>query len=310
MAKLQFDKYQALGNDFVLFDQCHHPAIPEPDADTIKRICNRRFGIGADGILLFRIAMEDHNSDPHKKVRMIYFNSDGGRAETCFNGVRCIALHAVLNDQALRNSAFEVITDTGSSEVKVSEDLDQVSMTLPQAPEFEPSRVPVRRSSSLINDRIEIDDLILTGTALSIGNPHFVTWTDENNLEKLNDDVLKMGAKVENASLFPHGTNFEIAYLVDDKTVLMAVWERGVGRTLACGSGATATVCAGIAAGKIKAGHPVRVIMAGGTLDITVSSDFSEADQNTIIITGAAKHVFSGYIDEKVLLSQTSTTAD
>jgi len=111
--------------------------------------------------------------------------------------------------------------------------------------------------------------------------------------------IIEIGQKVQKSILFPAGTNFELASIVAEDKILMAVWERGVGRTLACGSGATATVCAGVASGRLKPGRPIQVIMAGGALVISVPSS-ENSDKDPISITGPAEHVYSGYLDEKI----------
>ncbi|NQU05422.1 MAG: diaminopimelate epimerase, partial [Calditrichaeota bacterium] len=143
MQKIQFEKYQGLGNDFVLFDRYRYPEIPEPPADVIMRICNRRYGVGADGILLFDVNSVGHPSDEPAEIQMIYFNADGSRAETCFNGIRCIALHAVLFDAAERRNPIKVITDTGVADLNVSKSVNIINMKIREVAEFEPSKIPL-----------------------------------------------------------------------------------------------------------------------------------------------------------------------
>ncbi|MDP8238992.1 MAG: diaminopimelate epimerase [Candidatus Hatepunaea meridiana] len=294
---IPFEKYQGLGNDFILFDQYHHPDIPTPSPETISQICNRRFGIGADGILLFSLDKTEH---PEKQVRMVYYNSDGSRAETCFNGIRCIALHSVLTDVTKPDVPFDIITDAAVIKATVTLNPNLIQMELMQSPEFE-----VIEGSFIFNktDDDDVDSPLpfrnyeMTGTKLILGNPHFVVWSDTDDLNGLNGDVIGLGKLVETAPFFPNGTNFEMARVVGKNKILMAVWERGSGRTLACGSGAAATVCAGVASGKLKAGLPVEVTMLGGKLIVTVPESFDQTTENPIIITGSAEHVFSGSID-------------
>jgi len=294
MKKIPFEKYQGLGNDFVLFDLNLHPDTPEPDTEAIKRICHRRLSVGANGVLLFSLASENHADGQPMNIQMVYFNADGSRAETCFNGIRCMALHAVLSGVVTRKTSFNIITDGGNIVVSVDENLNLVKMETFQLPRFEPSEVPVSSSNRIIDQLVEFEGFSLKGTALSVGNPHFVVWVDLDDLDKLNDEVLRLGPAVENAGIFPEGVNFELASQLSYDKLLMAVWERGAGRTLACGSGAVATVFAGIATGRCKDGQPIEVIMAGGKLVVTIPKLTGQANVKPIIIEGPAEHVFSG----------------
>jgi diaminopimelate epimerase len=299
MQNIPFEKYQGLGNDFVLFDRYRHPEIPEPPADIIMRICNRRYGPGADGILLFDLNSTGIPNDEQVEIRMTYFNADGSRAETCFNGIRCIALHAVLFDVAERRNPIKVITDAGTADLNVSKSVNIINMKIKQIVEYEPSKIPLARDKKIIDNLIKVDNQELTATALSLGNPHLVAWDDTDNLDKLNLKIIEIGPKVQRSMLFPVGTNFELAHLTDEDKILMAVWERGVGRTLACGSGATAVVCAGVASGRLKPGRPIQVIMAGGALVISAPNP-ENSSTDPITITGPAEHVYSGYLDERI----------
>jgi len=291
MMNIPFEKYQGLGNDFVLFDRNLHPELPVLDQNMIKRICNRRFGVGADGILMFDMTGE-------KQIRMIYHNSDGSRAETCFNGIRCIALHAVLTGVERRDSVFAISTDSGPVQVRVPAHDNLVEMTLSQGAELDPDKVPVSLDHPLIDNEIDFGTFKLTGTALSIGNPHFVAWIDTDNLDLLNAQVEEKGKSVENFRIFPEGVNFELACRIRDNLVRMAVWERGTGRTSACGSGATATVYAGVISGRLPAGKPIEVEMTGGKLLITVPHAFSRDNlSGSIKITGEVQHIFTGSLD-------------
>ena len=295
-----FEKYQGLGNDFILFDQSLSIGIPEPDPETIRRICNRRFGVGADGILLFNTVSIDNDHDLGTSFSMIYFNSDGGRAETCFNGIRCIALHAALTDKIDRGEPFYVLTDAGPVEVKVDENKNEVEMNLIQEPLLDLLEVTLSFCNTEVHVPTEVDNFELTGTTLSIGNPHFVAWVDTDDLDSLNNEVLRMGPVVENSGIFPNGTNFELVCPLGDDKLLMAVWERGVGRTMACGSGATAAVYAGVSAGRLKNGEPVEVTMLGGKLVITIPEFNEQSGSQSIRIKGPAEHVFSGSFDSSL----------
>ena len=288
MLQIPFYKYQGLGNDFVLFDQVADAGIALPNAEVIQRICDRRFGIGADGLLFFAPASQAN------AVRMIYFNADGSRAETCFNGLRCIARHAVRSGRFSCGSDFLIETDANPLHASVEAgEGGLIRMEMP-GPALEPERIPVNSREQVVNRELYFDGIRLTGTALSLGNPHFVVWHEEPGLDELNRMVVQLGATVEHSPHFPKGTNFELAHRLDDATVEMAVWERGVGRTLACGSGATATVCVGVITGSLPPGKPVIVRMAGGEIKIMITEDLSSS-----IVIGPAKFVFSGILDSE-----------
>jgi len=132
----------------------------------------------------------------------------------------------------------------------------------------------------------------ITGTALSTGNPHFVSWRDDLNLDGLNREINKFGPDIEHSPHFRKGINFELANMIEADLIQMAVWERGVGRTLACGSGAVATVCAGVKTGRLEQDRSIRVNMAGGILFVTV-----HGDSDRVTLRGEANYVFSGSID-------------
>lgn len=288
MSELAFDKYQGLGNDFVLLDG--DAALLDPaDAELVRRLCDRRFGVGADGLLL---AARPHSGGA---LRMVYYNADGSFAETCFNGLRCIALHAARTGRVRRGEEFIIESPTGDVRALVEEETDIARIEL-AGPSFVPAEVPILAEAEVIDAELEFSFGRVRGTALAIGNPHFVVWREGATLAQLRKESEKIGGAVERAPLFPRATNLELASVVDGSIVRMAVWERGVGPTLACGSGATATVCAGVREGRLPAGVPVKVLMAGGELTVAVAPDISR-----VIVVGGAAFVFSGSIEKRVI---------
>lgn len=285
MKHIYFDKYQGLGNDFILLDNNIHSGIPLLNIHEIRKLCDRRLGIGADGLLFFEKAASA------AEFRMIYFNADGSRAETCFNGIRCIAKHAVRTGLVKSDTPFSILTDSDTVRSTVSYIDDQVTIEM-NGPSFRPVDVGIQSDDEVIETRFDFNGFSLTGTALSLGNPHFVSWLNDVDLTELNQQILEMGSDVEHSNHFRNGTNFELATYEDSTTVLMAVWERGVGRTLACGSGATATVCTGVQTGRLMPDVPITVKMVGGSITITYLQSL-----NRVVVTGDAVHVFSGQID-------------
>ncbi len=279
-----FQKLQGLGNDFILFDETSLSLEFDQIEKSIPTLCDRRFGIGADGILRFSVVQ------PNRSVRMIYYNADGSRAETCFNGLRCIALWACLGANFPRGSQFTIHSDAGEVTAYVSPD-ENIARVEVKAGRFF-SELIAGNKDEFVQRGLTFPFGSLTGTAVSMGNPHFVSWADEGDLAGLNDQIISKGADVERSAHFPYGTNFELARKIDEENIIMAVWERGVGQTLACGSGATATVCAGVRAGLLSSGVTVKVQMAGGTVEVNV-----QQDGKTALVTGPATHVFAGEIE-------------
>ncbi|MBM3329032.1 MAG: diaminopimelate epimerase [Calditrichaeota bacterium] len=285
---IRFFKYHGLGNDFPLIDLIAQPEIGLPDADFVRRICDRRFGVGGDGLLLMA------PSGGAQAVRMIYFNADGGRAETCFNGLRCIALHAARTGRVKSCEAFEIASDAATIVAVVEDISGKVTTTMP-GPIFDPVKVPHRGEGEVVE--VEPNGERLRGMALSLSNPHFVVWREGGDLSSLNHDIEQLGGLIsppDERGLFPRGVNLEMARRVSENQVLMAVWERGVGRTLACGSGATATVCAGVRSSLLPSGQPVEVVMAGGSLKIEVPPSLDKAH-----VSGKATFVYSGELDDR-----------
>ena len=281
----KFDKYQGLGNDFVLFDTANEPAVKDLSAKQISQLCDRRSGVGADGILLYTVL------ETGKRLRMIYFNSDGSRAETCFNGLRCMALHGVRSDDIAAATEFEILQDSGIVKAEVDAGLNTIRIELPAA-KYDPLNAHFAGNHEVIDDHLDFSFGELRGTLLSLGNPHFVTWKSNLSLSELEKQVCQTGPLLEKSSHFKQGINFEIASIVNENEINMSVWERGSGFTMACGSGATAAVCAGVKVGSLSKNKPVTVNMSGGHLIVTVNDE-----DDKIVIEGEAKFVFGGTVD-------------
>ncbi|MBT7789741.1 MAG: diaminopimelate epimerase [Calditrichaeota bacterium] len=287
---LLFDKYQGLGNDFVLLDKSRSNSFNTPDSNTIRKLCDRHYGVGADGVLIFNLIEEN------RRVEMVYYNADGSRAETCFNGLRCIAKHAVRTGKIPQDQRFIIMSDAGEINSTVRSEHNLVEIEL-AGPDFSACKIGLTDSKMLIEENIQYPSKGYVGTALSIGNPHFVAWKEGQDLSELNEEILKHGAEVENSSHFKNGVNFELASIIDETSIYMAVWERGVGQTFACGSGATATVCAGVKTGRLSPDVDILVKMLGGVLTIRVQKELERVSLN-----GEASHVFSGEINSDDIL--------
>jgi diaminopimelate epimerase len=274
--KLSFDKYHGTGNDFVIVNFLKEKANILTKEQIIK-ICKRNFGIGADGIL---VVLPSSIAD----YKMRIFNSDASEPEMCGNGIRCFVKY--LYDKKLVNSNDSISVETlaGVKEsnfyVKNNKFFVEVNMGKPS---FEASDL---FKDVYINKKISNNEKF---TSVSMGNPHMVILKDE----KIDIDYLETrGSELVNNEYFLNGTNVEFITLKDKSEIDMMVYERGAGITLACGTGACASVSVLGKLGEIEFGSWVKVNLLGGTLEIMVKDNFED-----VILKGEAESVFSGTID-------------
>lgn len=273
MKKLNFVKMHGLGNDFILID-CLNQELQNPEKFTIK-YCNRRFGIGADQLLLIY---------PSKiaDFKMKIFNADGSEVEMCGNGIRCFAKY--IWDRGLSNKeTLEVETLAGIIKPKKIDKLVRVDMG---KPEFHPSKIPIDSDGEMaFNINLEVSGWLARLNCVSMGNPHAVIFLNE---DPKNFAVEKYGSLIENHPIFPKRTNVEFAFVKNPNEIIMRVWERGAGETLACGTGACATAVAAIY--KKLTENNVTVHLLGGDLFI------EWADDGHVYMTGPAEEVFEGTV--------------
>ena len=250
---MDFVKVQGLGNDFLVFDG---PFVPTPEA--IRRWCRRRDGVGADGVLVIEQLADD-------RVSMRYWNADGGEAEMCGNGLRCVAKLAHAREWT---AGPEFVVETAAGEHPVTVKSESVVAFVGE---------PVR---------FRTDTLQVAGYDVhpfAIGNPHAVIFVDD--VETV--DVGTIGPLIENDPLFPNRTNVEFVQVVEDEGIAVRVWERGVGETPSSGTGATAAAYVAHTVADVPA--PVDVALRGGTLCIAF-------DEEGAWMEGPAEIVFSGSI--------------
>jgi len=267
----KFEKWQGCGNDFILIDRGGN-SVDEPEK--IKFLCDRHFGIGADGVIYVL-------SSTKAATRMRIFNADGTEAEMCGNGLRCFARYLLSGDKFFSDDDLTVETGAGILTVSMKYDLITVDMG---EPIFNADKIPVDGfgSQKLVAEPIEVDGVTYKMTCVSMGNPHCVIFVDDT--KKI--DLEKIGPKFETHKIFPRKTNTEFVQVVGENKLRMRVWERGSGITLACGTGACATAVAANLNG--LAGKKSTVILDGGELNI----DWRE--NNHIFMTGAAERVYTG----------------
>jgi len=280
--KFDFYKYQALGNDYLVIDPNYFKI--SLSKNLIKKICDRNFGVGGDGILYGPFYRESKN--PILKI----FNPDGSEAEKSGNGIRIFAKY-LFGQGYLKEDSF--ILETLGGKVMVSRnDSKAKNFTVSMGNlVFQSDLIPVRGPKrEVINEKLKLDDKTLFINCASIGNPHCVIICDEIS----KDEVLKLGPKIERNNLFPKKINVEFVKILNKNKIQMEVWERGVGYTLACGTGscAAAGVCykLGLCNPKIK------VIMPGGIIDIEILKDFQ------IKMTGDVFRVAHGYFSKEFLI--------
>lgn len=275
--KLAFTKMHGLGNDFVVFDFTR-TAYPLPPK-LAKAIANRHFGIGCDQILIVESAAKD---DIDFKYRIL--NADGGEVGQCGNGARCFA--KFVHEKGLSsNNPIKVETLGGVLSLELSADANSVTVNM-GVPEFTPQDIPLREAEQAESYSINKDGDSIHFYALSIGNPHAVIKVDRIEHAPVN----LVGPMLESHPVFPERANVGFMQIIDRETIALRVFERGVGETLACGSGACAAVVAGIKAGLL--GDNVVAKLTGGELKISWVGDGSP-----VLMTGAATSVFDGEID-------------
>lgn len=276
MAKIHFTKMHGLGNDFVMID-ARKKAIPNLRKKA-QLICDRRFGIGCDQLL---VIMPSKKAD----VKMLILNADGSEAEMCGNGIRCFAKYLWDRKDPKIRKKKELAVETLAGIIRprmVSDKLVCVDMG---EPVLDAPLVPTRFEGRVVDKPIEVEGRSYRITAVSMGNPHCVIFTDSVDSVPLEVE----GPLLEHNPDFPKRTNVEFVEVVDKGRVKARVWERGSGVTLACGTGACAVAVASALNG--KTGRKVRVDLPGGTLKIEWGKD------NHVYMTGPATEVFSGIME-------------
>jgi diaminopimelate epimerase len=271
--KIKFTKCHGLGNDFVLIN-CYEHNVPDL-AQKAKQLCDRRFGIGCDQLLVLR-------PSEIADVRMQIFNADGGEVEMCGNGIRCLAQY-VHKHKIVNHDAMTVETLGGIKKPRLEGNLVEVDMGEPilKGPE-----IPVQLEGMVIGKNIEIKGTNHSITCVSMGNPHCVFFLED--VEKA--PVSTLGPILENHSLFPKRTNVGFVQVIDKNTLKVRVWERGAGETLACGTGACGAAVAAVLNGLTH--RKVTVQLRGGNLEI----NWSEKD-NRVYMKGPGVEVFEGEIE-------------
>ena len=278
---MKFTKMHGCGNDYIYVDGTKEILTPQEKPEVVRRLSDRHFGIGGDGVIFI---------NPSKEVdfEMEMYNMDGSRAEMCGNGIRCVA--KFVYDKGLTDkTSISVISCGKIKYLTLTVENGKVSTVEVNmgSPILKAENIPViSDKEEVIGDEIEVDGEIYKMTCVSMGNPHAVVFMDE--VEGL--PLEKMGPLFENHVRFPKRINTEFVKVLDENTVEMRVWERGTGETLACGTGACATVVACVLNGLTK--EQVTVKLLGGNLQIQW-----DRESNLVYMTGPATTVFEGEIE-------------
>ena len=264
---IKFEKWQGLGNDFIILENA------DATSELAKIMCNRNFGIGADGIFS-AVKFDRSPSAENADIAWKFYNSDGSIAQMCGNGMRCFAKY-VFDKGIIKKHKFSVQTLAG---VIIPEILETGKVRVDMGkPVFDAAKIPVTVDNP---DDFEVEGF--KAAAVSMGNPHCVIFTDGFTKEK----ALEFGPRIEVSPIFPEKTNVEFVEIISRKKIKIDVFERGCGITLACGTGACATVALGVKKGLLD--EEVTVILPGGELLI----EYTEGSH--VFMTGEAHKVFSG----------------
>jgi diaminopimelate epimerase len=286
--KIDFIKMHGTGNDFVLVDCLRQPELLRLDDGAwqaaSEKLCHRRFGVGADQVLLL---LPTQKSGPASGAKadfgMRIFNADGSEVEMCGNGIRCLAKY--IWDAGLSNAeTLEIQTAAGIIRPTRAGALVTVDMGVPI---LDGPQIPVRADGRVVDYPLKAGDRVFHITCVSMGNPHAVAVVEGNGAGVDGFDVAGYGALMEVDEFFPKRANIEFIEVINQGELKMRVWERGSGETLACGTGACAAAVAANILG--RCGRAVTVRLRGGDLHV----EWRQSD-GRVYMTGPAVEVFRG----------------
>ncbi len=272
---LKFTKMQGLGNDFVVIDSYTSPV--NLTAEQIRRIADRRFGIGCDQLLLV-----EKPTQSMADFRYRIFNADGGEVEQCGNGARCFARFVF--DKGLTAKTKICVETAGGIIYPKLEDGGLVTVDM-GSPKFEPNQIPFIADEVALSYPLLVSDHEVEISVVSMGNPHAVQVVEDLDRAPVGNE----GVLIEVHSRFPQRVNAGFMQIMDVHHIRLRVFERGAGETLACGTGACAAAVAGIRLGQLQS--PVQVDMRGGSLTIAWAGG-----DDSVMMTGPAVVVYDGNI--------------
>jgi diaminopimelate epimerase len=269
-----------LGNDYIVINNIEKRITDEQASELARNLCERRFSIGADGLLL---VYTSNVAD----TKMRIFNADGTEAEMCGNGIRCFSKYCFENG-IVSKTEFKVETLSGIRQMWLTIKGNEVTSVKVDmgAPNWERFALPMQGQGTCINETLDVNHEQYRITCLSIGNPHCIIFVE--NVEDFPVDSI--GPIIENHKTFLKRTNVGFVQVISNNEIRVRVWERGCGETLACGTGACAAVAAANKLGKV--GNKVTVHVLGGDLYVEVGK--------TLLLSGAAEKVFEGLLSKEI----------
>ena len=259
---MEFWKLQGIGNDFIAIDGRNDNIEINNYSELAKKVCHRRFSVGADGLLVVK------NNDI-ADVEMVYYNSDGSRAYMCGNGLRCF-VKFVYDNNIVKKEEFDVYTLDGIKKIKINlkdNKIDTIKVNMGSG-SFISSNIPVNTKKEVfINEKIQILDKEFVLSSMLMGVPHTIVFVDDINMEEIH----KYGPLIEKHDIFPKDTNVNFVKVIDEHNILVRTWERGCGYTLGCGTGMTASVIISNYLNKVS--KAVNVTSEGGSIQIDLVDD-------------------------------------
>ena len=276
--KIEFTKMEGCGNDYIYVEELHQHF--DNHEEIAKKLSDRHFGIGGDGVIFIQ-------SSQIADARMSMYNEDGSIGKMCGNGIRCVAKY-LYDNNIVRSHTMTIETLSGVKKINlvfVGDEVVGASVDMGEAI-LDPKSIPALLEGRQIVDRpVAFNDKLLNITCVSMGNPHCIIFVD--NVKDIELNLL--GPMIENSSIFPERTNVEFVHVVDEEHLQMRVWERGAGETLACGTGACASVVAAVENGFCKKNRTISVSVKGGDLSIKYID-------NHVLMQGPARKVFTGIV--------------
>lgn len=281
MTTIKITKMNGCGNDFVIIDKSEFDKANLSMSDMAKKICDRNFGVGGDGMII-----PDLTPNNKTDIAWFFYNSDGSTAQMCGNGMRCFAKY-VTDKKLVNKNKFSVMTGAGIITPEILDNgLIKVNMSKPI---LEPEKIPFK-GNNILNFDITIKDITLKANTISMGNPHCVIFTD--------NDVYEMaktyGPELEKHNLFPEKTNVEFIKIKSRNEVDFCVYERGCGITLACGTGACASVVAGVLNNLTDC--KVKVNLLGGAITVDWTGYKTNKNSDIFLIGPANYNFYAEYV--------------
>lgn len=273
---MKFIKMQGAGNDFILINGFEE--VKENWNDFAKKVCDRHFGIGADGLIFCsKSSMAD--------IKMNYYNADGSRAEMCGNGIRCFSKF-IFENNILKKKKFLVETDAGIKKIQLEiDEKEKIKCIKVEMGKVDFNSESISYINNILDKELDIDKKKIKISSVLMGVPHTAIFVDDFS----DFEVDKLGKIIENLNIFKNKTNVNFIKKIDEKTLEIKTWERGAGRTLACGTGCCASAGVAKKLGIVKE-NKILMKTEGGDIFIEVKEDYN------IIMSGNAEKIFIGEI--------------